>query len=518
VAVEASGSGHRGGRLVIVDGGLDSLDPAIADDTNSNALIGLAYDGLTAFRRVGGAAGTQVVPDLAAALPEATADSTTWSFHLRKGIRYSDGRPLRAADFRRALVRMLILHSPWASAFLNLSGARTCMQHRHCDLSGSVIVDGPSALTFRLSRPDPRFLYHLIWLFPVPPGAPLHDVGARPVPSTGPYAFESYVPNHLLTIVRNRYFHVWSAAARPDGYPAEIVYRIVSNGVAVRDVLAGTADLAFQANLSGARIEQLQVHDVRQVHVDPQSATTYVFLNVRHPPFDDVRVRRALNYAVDRQRVAALAGSTLLARPTCQIVPPVVPGYRPYCPYTIAPDASGNWKAPDLSRARALIRESGTRGESVIVWSFAYFRPESQYFVSLLRQLGYHARLHYIPDSGRYFDALSRARNVQAGFAGWFGGQLAVDWLDVLDCSDTDNNLGRFCDPRIDTQIARLTRNEPANPAGTTQLAAAIDHELTNQAPFIPLFTPSLVDLTSRRVANYEDQNGTVLIDQLWVR
>jgi YVTN family beta-propeller protein len=519
VAVQASGEGHRGGRLVVLDGGLDSIDPAIADSTNSSALIGLAYDGLTAFRRVGGAAGTQVVPDLAAALPEPAAGSTTYTFHLRHGIRYSDGRPLRAVDFRRALVRVFALHGPGASSFLNLGGARACMRHERCDLSGSVIVHGPSALTFRLSAPDPRFPYHLVWLVPVPPGTPLHDVGTKPIPSTGPYAFDSYVPKHLLTIRRNRHFRVWSAAARPDGYPDEIVYRILgSNKQTVRDVLAGRADLAFEVGLSGARIEQLQAHHARQIHLNPQYATTYVFLNVRRPPFNDVRVRRALNYAVDRQRVAVLHGSALVARPTCQIVPPLVPGYRPYCPYTIAPDASGAWKAPDLARARALIRESGTRGDSVVVWSFDYFHRESQYFVSLLRRLGYRARLQYIPDIGKYFEALSRTPSAQAGFAGWFGEGLAVDWLDLLDCSHEENDPAHFCDARIDAQIARLARNEPANPAGTTPVAAAIDRELTDQAPWVPLFTPSLPDLTSARVRNYENNNGAVLLDQLWVR
>jgi YVTN family beta-propeller protein len=520
VAVQASGEGHRGGRLIVAAGGLDSIDPTFADSTNSDALIGLAYDGLTAFRRVGGAAGTQIVPDLAVSRPQPTAGGTTYTFHLHHGIRYSNGGFLRAADFKRSLVRMFELDGTAASSFLDLEGARACMHHMRCDLSRSVIVTGPSTLTFRLDAPDPSLLYHLTWLFPVPPGTPLHDVGTKPVPSTGAYTFESYVPKHLLTLVRNRYFHVWSAAARPDGYPDEIVYRILDNEeLAVKDVLAGKADLAFEAGLSGAQVQQLLARHARQIHLDPQYATTYVSLNVRRPPFDDVRVRRALNYAVNRQRVATLHGSTLLARPTCQIVPPVVPGYRAYCPYTIAPGASGAWKAPDLARARALIRASGTRGEDVVVWSFVYFHRESQYLVSLLRQLGYRASLHYIPDIGAYFDALGRTPSAQASFGGWFGGgQLAVDWLDLLECSDTLNDPAHFCDPRIDAQLATLARNEPANPAGTTAVAAAIDRELTDLAPLVPLFTPSLPDLTSARVGNYEDDRGTVLIDQLWVR
>ena len=520
VAVQASGNGHRGGRLVVEDGGLDSIDPALASQTNSDVLIGLAYDGLTAFRRVGGTAGTQIVPDLAAALPQPTANGTTYTFQLRPGIRYSNGRLVRAADFRRSLSRELEMHATAASPLLDVDGARACLRDKRCDLSSGVIVNGASTLTFRLSAPDSRFPSELTWLFPVPPGTPVHDVVTKPLPSTGPYAFENYVPGRLLTLVRNRYFHVWSALARPDGYPDEIVYRILGNNkLVVHDVLSGKADLAFELGLSGARLQQLEAHHAPQLHLDPQYATTYVALNVGRPPFNDIRVRRALNYAVDRQRIATLGGSTLLARPTCQIVPPDVPGYRPYCPYTIAPDATGDWKAPDLGRARALIRASGTRGETVGVWSFDYFHPESLYFVSLLRTLGYRPHLHYIKDIAAYFNAVYTTPSVQASFGGefLFGSRLAVDWLDWLACN-SDNNPGHFCNRHIDTQIARLAREEPADPSGTTPLAAGIDRELTNQAPLVPLFTPSLPDLTSARVGNYEDDNGTVLMDQLWVR
>ena len=517
VAVQASGQGHRGGRLVVLGGGLDSIDPTMADSTNSFSLLGATYDGLTAFRRVGGSSGTQVVPDLASALPLPTAGGTSYTFHLRPGITYSDGSPVRAADFRRAVERTLELNGVAAPYLAQLAGAGGCSRHQRCDLSESVIVDGPSTLTIRLPAPDPRIFWQLTNVYPIPPGTPLHDVGTEPVPSTGPYEIQSYVPGRLVILERNHHFRVWSAAARPDGYPDEIVYRVRTNDdAAVRSVLAGKADILLQ-DAPAARIRELAARYPSQLHLVPQQATTFVFLNVLRRPFDDVRVRRALNYAVDRKQVAALHGSALLAQPTCQLVPPTVPGYRPYCPYTVAPDRAGDWKAPDLPKARALIRASGTRGQTIVVWSFSYFRSESQYFVALLRRLGYHARLHYIADIGEYFPTLTRTPSAQAGFYGWFGSSLATDMLGDVAC-DYRDNPAHFCDARVDAQLARLAKEEPVDPAGSAALAAAIDREVTNQAPWVPLFTPRLADLTSSRVGNYEYNAGFVLLHQLWVR
>ena len=513
VAVQASGRGHRGGRLLVVGAGdfFGSIDPAQIYNPEP------AYDALTGFRHVGGAAGTQLVANLAASLPLPIAGGTSYTFHLRSGIRYSDGRPLRAADFRRALERELELNLPQTREFAQLGRAAGCIAHRRCDLSRSVIVEGPSTLTFRLPAPDPRLLWELTFLVPVPAGTPLHDVGTRPVPSTGPYVIQSFVPHKLLTYTRNHYFHVWSAAARPDGYPDEIDWREVSDQkAAVRDVLGGRADLVTEFDQT-AGIQELAASFPLRVHLNPQQATDFVFLNVRRPPFDDVRVRRALNYAVDRKRVAALHGA-LLARPTCQLVPPTVNGYRPYCRYTIAPDASGDWKAPDLRKARALIAASGTRGQPVIVWSSYGYHRESSYFVALLRRLGYRARLHYIPHWNAYVAALEKSPSAQAGFFGWFGSGLAIDMLETVGCHYYQMNPAHFCDPRIDAQVARLAKQEPSDPAASAGLAAAIDREITNQAPWVPLFTPRIAELTSARVGNYQHSGFGALLDQLWVR
>jgi YVTN family beta-propeller protein len=521
LAVQASGRGHRGGRLVILGDTLDSIDPALANSTASFAVLSTVYDGLTSTRRVGGSAATQLEPDLATALPLPTDGGRTYTFRLRPGIRYSDGRSLRPADFRRALEREIELPGQNAALFSKVRGALRCKPHRPCDLSRGVVASGPLTLSIHLVAPDPRLLLDLASLIPVPAGTPAGDVGTKPVPSTGAYAIESYVPRRLLTLVRNHYFRLWSAAARPSGYPDEIVYRpvkSVGSDRAVAEVLAGKADLAADT-VPNSRVQDLKARYPRQLHLDPQQATAFVFLNVRRAPFDDVRVRRALNFAVDRKRVATLHGGALIAQSTCQLVPPTETGYARYCPYTIAADPSGEWKAPDLAKARALIAASGTRGQTIVVWSFSYFHNESQYFVALLHRLGYRARLHYIVDLAGYFGALYKTPSAQAGFAGFFGTgpTIAADMLTNVSCR-SPNNFAHFCNPRIDAQIAQLTKEEPSDPAGSAKLAATIDREITDAAPWVPLFTPRFAELTSARVGNYQSNASGVLFDQLWVR
>ena len=142
VAVQAGGAGHRGGRLVVIAHTVDTIDPALAATATSSNVATTVYDGLTAVRRVGGSAGSQLVPDLAVALPQPIRGGKMYRFRLRRGIRYSDGRRLQAADFRRAAERALMLDSNTGAAAQGLVGASHCTPGHRCDLSRGVIVQG----------------------------------------------------------------------------------------------------------------------------------------------------------------------------------------------------------------------------------------------------------------------------------------------------------------------------------------------------------------------------------------
>jgi peptide/nickel transport system substrate-binding protein len=180
------------------------------------------YDTLVTFQKIGGSSGLQLVPDLALAMPTVTAGGTTYTFTLRPGLRYSTWQPVRPQDFRYAIERVLDLNPTAASFIDGIVGASACIPGKFCNLGRGIIVnDAAGTVTFRLTAPDPDFLYKLAFEFtaPVSPYIPLRDVGQRPAPGTGPYMITRYVPGREVIFARNPYFREWSAAAQPQGVP-----------------------------------------------------------------------------------------------------------------------------------------------------------------------------------------------------------------------------------------------------------------------------------------------------------
>jgi YVTN family beta-propeller protein len=319
VGVHAATAAHRGGTLRIVAAipRLDSIDPGIAFLLFPPQLLGMTNDGLVTLKHVGGSDGTQLAaPDLAVSLPAAADSGRSYRFQLRPGIRYSTGEPVRPTDFRRAIERDFRIGSPGAPFFADIVRADRCAgKGKPCDLSTAILVDDQAdTVTFHLTRPDPEFLFKLTltFAFAVPPGTPDHDVGTHPVPATGPYLIGRYQPGRELRLVRNPQFHEWSPAAQPDGYPDQIVWRFgLDPQAAVTAVERGSADWGlyeFPFSPPGDRLTEIRTQYPGQTHVNPLPETEFFTLHTRVPPFNDVRVRRALNYAIDRNALASLYG------------------------------------------------------------------------------------------------------------------------------------------------------------------------------------------------------------------
>ena len=150
-------------------------------------ILSITNDGLLSFKKVGGADGATLVPDLASALPEVSADRLTYRFPLREGIRYSTGDPVRPEDFRYALERVdLAQPLPGAAVFSAIDGAKACSSDPStCDLSGSIADAGPSRSTSREPDPDLPFKLALPAAFPVPAATPIEDQGLDARPGDG---------------------------------------------------------------------------------------------------------------------------------------------------------------------------------------------------------------------------------------------------------------------------------------------------------------------------------------------
>jgi YVTN family beta-propeller protein len=539
VAVRHTGVGHRGGTLVLrsdlPEQGdfIDSIDVALSDYTYVLPLLRMTGDGLTALDQASGPAGAQLVPDLATSLPTPTGGGRTYTFLLRSGIRYSTGRTVQATDFRSTIERDFAIGSP-TSDFDELVGGAQCRKHpTRCDLSRGIVADDRArTVTFHLTRPDPDFLYRLAdsFAYVLPGGTPRRPAGMHPLPATGPYMIATYRPRKLLRFVRNPFFHEWSRAAQPDGYPDRIDIRI--GGTAddvIRDVVDGKADVVWLAEpLTPKQVSRLEVRYASQMHIAPSPNLQALFLNTRVPPFNRLDARKAVNFAVDRAAATNGWGGPSVAQPTCQILPPNFPDYRPYCPYTADTTGGGTWTAPDLAKAKALVARSGTGGMKVTLWAWSQAKGFNNVARKVLLELGYRVTVKPV-DGNKYWDVVNDPRNrAQIGFDGMGGGYPAPASFLVglfgcpgsLPGSPNTLDSSQFCDAGIDRVMRKALAEELTDPTGSRALWQRVDREITDAAPWVPLIASKNVSVLSKRVGNYQYSPAAIamLIDQLWVR
>jgi peptide/nickel transport system substrate-binding protein len=495
-------------------------------------VAGLAYDGLVAYRRVPGVAGATLVGGLATRPPAPSPDGRTYVFTLRRGIRYSDGTPVRPSDFRASMERYLHVSrdNGFPPYFARIVGAPRCISEpARCDLSRGIESDEHTrTITIHLSARDPELLHKLTtpFAYVVPSGTPAHeDETAFVAPGTGPYRIARWDERRGGLLVRNPHFR--PTTTRPAGFPDRIDVKVTPLGRLDTHVAAidrGSADVTWLPDLPlRGRLADLVAHAPGRFYSNPMPGAWWMFLNVRRPPFDDIRVREALNLAADRAKLVELYGGPQLAAPICQLVPPAFPGFSPYCPYTVDPSRGGGWTAPNLERARRLVAASGQRGANVTVdVGTDVFHAPGPYFVSLLRALGFHARLRVTP-SAEYFERIGRhSSRLQIGVNGWLADYLSPSiMLDpVFACSARGDprveNASQICAAGLHAAIGRA---RAADPEDTPAAWAAVDRRVVRLAAVVPYVRSRLPVFVSKRVGNvtYHPTYST-LLDQMWVR
>jgi YVTN family beta-propeller protein len=533
LAVGASATEHLGGTLTLSSQSEApvSLDPAVLYAGLGWEILSITNDTLVTYTKVGGPDGVTLVPDLASSLPQVSEDGLSYRFPLRDGIRYSTGDPVRPEDVRHGLERAIALSGDAEGLFDAIDGAKVCHQEPStCDLSDSIVVDDES-VTIHLARPDGDLPFKLALPFAaaVPTTIPVEDQGLHPVPATGPYMIAEAGSDGIV-LVRNPEFRKWSGAAQPDGFVDAISWRFLEGRASAFDRLnAGDLDLMTDPP-TPQDLASLQAAHPDQVVLSSQPFTVFVGFDVLKPPFDDVRVRQALNYAIDRERMVELLGGPTIQRATCQILPPNFQGYSPFCPYTLEPQ-SGVWSAPDPDRARQLIEDADAVGDKVTAWVMdadpAFPDPSELmgHVVEVLNDLGLRADLKIV-QRDKYFDTVYQTTatagskgHPQVYLSGWISDYPgAGNFLQQFRCGSFSNPSG-WCSRSLDAKMDEALGLQATDPGAANRAWTEIEHQLVEEAAQAPLTNPISTNAVSARVGNVQvHPQWGILLSRLWVQ
>ncbi|MGH2867715.1 MAG: BTAD domain-containing putative transcriptional regulator, partial [Solirubrobacteraceae bacterium] len=355
IAPNRGGSG--GGTLRMVSStDIDFMDPALAYGDLSQQLVYATCAQLLNYPDQAGSAGSVLTPEVARALPTRSSDGRTYTFQIRPGFHFSppSTEAVSAQTFKHTIERTLNpnTHSPLAHYLADVVGARAYMAGKASDIVG--VTARADTLTIRLRDPAPDFLARLAQpaFCAVASNTPIDRNGVRAVPSAGPYYVASYTPRQGVVLMRNPDYH----GSRPHRFARIELAVGVSAQRAVADIEAGIADytplgLDSQSSTSvaatAARLaarygpgSSAAARGRQRYFLNPILELDSFALNTHRPLFSDVRLRQAVNYAIDRSRLAALGSGfdPLPERPTDHYLPPGMAGYRDAHVYPMTPD------------------------------------------------------------------------------------------------------------------------------------------------------------------------------------
>jgi peptide/nickel transport system substrate-binding protein len=470
----SSGGGTEGGTATVLMGTApDYLDPQLGYTTQSAEPDWIIYTPLLTYRHASGSAGGELIPGLATALPEVSRDGLTYTLTLRRGLRFSDGRAVRASDFAYTIQRAIKVNWGGKSFYTSyIEGAAAYDRGSASSISGIQTDDATGRITIRLTEPYGAFPNVLA--FPssglVPSGTAMRNLSTDPPPGVGPYMYTQASVNRGFTLQRNPRFASFDIPDIPTGHVDTIRVTIVSNTQSeAQRVLNNEADV-FDAGdtLPPALLPQIESQARDRFSREPIPSTYYFFLNVTKPPFDNAKARQAVNMAIDREAMVRLASGFL--EPTCFFIPDGVvghPGSDATCPYG---------DRPDLAAAKRLVQESGTAGTAITVWGQQRSprREYVDYYTDLLNKLGYKAQERIIADEV-YFPTIGNAKtDPQTGFADWIQDfPNPSDFYLLMDAraiQPTNNqNFSKVDDPHIQAELKQL------NPVPATKLDSVAD-------------------------------------------
>jgi len=395
----------------------DYVDPQLSYTVEGWEVLWNTYVPLLTYRHQKGDPGTDVVPGLAKGMPEISPDGKTYKLTLRPNMKYSDGTPIKATDFTYAIKRLFKANSGGSVFYEGIVGAKDFAEDKADSISGIVADDSTGDITITLENPNGTFtnVLGLVFAAPVPPSTPLDkEATNNPPPSSGPFVITKVDAPNTLTMERNPQFKTVQDAGATEVADA-LVDKIVvtqnkNNSAQVTGVEQNTIDYMNDPP-DADRLPEVKAKFADRFRMEESINTYYFWMNNQTAPFNDVRVRQAVNYAIDPEALNRVFGGRL--HPTQQILPPGMPGYDEYKLYP----------GPDMEKAKQLLAEANPVDKNITVWTDD--EPDrkriGEYYHDLLNQLGFNAQLKVI-SGDVYFTTIGNLStpDLDTGFADWF--------------------------------------------------------------------------------------------------
>ena len=477
-----SGAGGRNGGTVTIAAGTPPLsaDQGLDFTTQGTELYSVVNTPLLTFKRgVQGAAGSQIIPGLAKAMPTVSNGGKTYTFQLRPGLHYSDGTPIKASDETRALERDLVI--PWQSAsFISgyIVGADAYAKGKAKTISGITTDDATGTITVNLVAPFSPIadVFALSGTAPVPASTPMKNLASTGTVGDGPYKWGAITPGQKYTLVKNPKFDI---PGLPRGHADTITYNVNSNVEAdAEQVLNNQADVFDPGDtLPSSILQQVNSQASDRFQAVPTNSTFYFWFGVNQKPFSNLFARQAVLAALDERALSRL-DSGFLAE-DCHLIPSGMTGHSDpsSCPFH---DPNGT---PNMTLARQLMKKSGMIGQPVAVYG-EQRSPRKQYldyFTSVLNSLGFKAT-EKVVNSGVYFTTIGAPTlKPQAGWGDWVQ-DFPHPW-DFMNLfagnAGSSLNYGYVNDNHYNTTLAQLY-TKPAESVAAQW--AALDQYAVSQA------------------------------------
>jgi peptide/nickel transport system substrate-binding protein len=462
----SSEEGKPGGSIRIGSVLPDNYDPVMFQTVQANQPLQLVYTGLVTYRHAEGDEGAELIPGLAEAMPTVSADKKTYTFKLRKGLKYSDGSPVRTGDYENTIKRLLFLGGPFSSFSAGIEGAAEYQEAKKAkgDISGITSNEQTGEIKVTLSEPDSKFLYAQGLANAAPtPAAKSPFKASRNIPGIGPYTIHVTNPTRQYELTKTRGFNI-PGIAKGNIDKMTVVKSSVPK--MTQDVIDNKLDFMTE-DPTGDLLPQVRQRYADRFRQDPNPPNTYwFFLNETTKPFDKKEVRQAVNYAVDSRALQRIFGGRL--EPSCNFLPPAYSntGYKKIdpCPY-------GDPNGPaNVAKAKELVDKSGYKGMTVTVWgNNKEPRPAIvDYLRDVLEEIGFKAKTKIL-DQQVYFGQIGdKKTRAQAGFTDWYQDfPHPADFFEpnlsaaALESNPTFNFQFKS-NPKVDRALKELAGEDPA--------------------------------------------------------